>query len=164
MASSAHGVVRSTNNIDIVAVIEVEQADGVVECFKEEFYLDPESIKEAIRSKRSFNLIHLKSLFKVDVFVPAGDPLSQSQIQHRIQLILPGADDVSLPILSPEDVILQKLRWFDLGDRVSERQWADILGVLETQQVANLDVDFLREMADQAGLQDLLEKALDEVG
>ena len=81
-----------------------------------------------------------------------------------MQVILPGSDDVSLPILSPEDVILQKLRWFDLGDRVSDRQWADILGVLETQQVANLDVDFLREMADQAGLRDLLEKALDEVG
>jgi hypothetical protein len=35
---------------------------------------------------------------------------------------------VVLPIHPPEDILLQKLRWFRLGGEVSDRQWRDVLG------------------------------------
>ncbi|MFV1981600.1 MAG: hypothetical protein ACC655_10635 [Rhodothermia bacterium] len=67
----------------------------------------------------------------------------------------------SLPILSAEDVILQKLRWYDLGDRSSERQWSDLVGVLKTQ-FGSLDTGFIREMVRETGLEELLEQAIAE--
>lgn len=64
-------------------------------------------------------------------------------------------------MLSPEDVILQKLRWYDAGQRISERQWRDVLGVLKVR-AGTLDEGYLRQQAADAGLGELLEQALDD--
>lgn len=62
---------------------------------------------------------------------------------------------------SPEDVILSKLEWFQMGGRVSTRQWGDILGVLRVQQ-QHLDLAYLRHWANELHLTDLLTQALQE--
>ena len=61
-------------------------------------------------------------------------------------------------ITSAEDVVLRKLRWFDDGGQVSDRQWRDILGVLRTQ-AGRLDDAYLDSTAREVGLADLLERA-----
>ena len=66
-----------------------------------------------------------------------------------------------LPVASPEDIILQKLDWYRKGDRISERQWRDVLGVLKVRW-AILDLGYLEEQADAAGLSVLLKSALEE--
>jgi hypothetical protein len=47
------------------------------------------------------------------------------------------------------------------GGGVSDRQWQDILGVLKVQR-GKLDLDYLRRMAVEMSIADLLEKALAE--
>jgi hypothetical protein len=64
--------------------------------------------------------------------------------------------DVS--VVSPEDIILLKLRWFKETDCTSERQWNDVLGVLAVQG-KSLDFKYLTESARKLGLEELLERA-----
>jgi len=48
-----------------------------------------------------------------------------------------------------------------MGGEVSERQWRDIRGVLNTQE-GELDLDYLRKWAEELKVNDLLERAFKE--
>ncbi len=50
-----------------------------------------------------------------------------------------------------------------MGGEVSERQWQDVLGVLEVQN-ENLDRVYLQHGAQQIGVIDLLERAFQDAG
>ena len=56
-------------------------------------------------------------------------------------------------------MILVKLDWYRMGDELSERQWRDVIGVLKVQ-AERLDLDYLRQWAQELGVSDLLERAL----
>ena len=116
-------------------------------------------MREAIAQRHSFNLIHLDSMFKVDIFLPAG-PFGQQQLRRRTAERLDSESDSRLWVLSPEDVILAKLEWFRQGGEVSERQWRDVVGVVKAQPA--LDEAYLREWAGVLGVADLLRRALGE--
>ena len=60
-----------------------------------------------------------------------------------------------------EDIVIAKMEWFRLGGEDSQRQWTDVLGVLRLNE-GNLDLELLRENADEVGVSDLLRKALQE--
>jgi hypothetical protein len=66
----------------------------------------------------------------------------------------------SFPMASPEDVILHKLLWFQMGGEVAIRQWKDVLGVLEVQ-THQLDWEYLSHWAGRIGVSSLLERARD---
>jgi hypothetical protein len=87
---------------------------------------------------------------KIDLFVAGDSPVERAQMERRQSLPLPGLPAVTLSLASPEDVIVQKLRWFRLGNEVSERQWRDALGVVKVQ-AGSLDHDYLRGAARQLG-------------
>jgi hypothetical protein len=60
---------------------------------------------------------------------------------------------------SPEDAILNKLAWYELGNRVSDQQWRDAQGILRVQPGA-LDLAYMRRWAGDLGIGELLEAAL----
>jgi len=64
-------------------------------------------------------------------------------------------------VASPEDTVLAKLEWFRAGGETSERQWADVVGVLKTL-AGRLDEAYLKRWAAALGVEDLLERALAE--
>jgi hypothetical protein len=63
--------------------------------------------------------------------------------------------DIEVPVASPEDIVLAKLRWYDLGGRTSERQWSDILGVLRVQR-GKLDWGYIEEWGPRLGVAELV--------
>jgi hypothetical protein len=161
VASSIHGIPRATQDIDLVAEIRRMHAKPLADALEADFYVDQDAILDAVLRRASFNLVHLDTMTKVDVFVPKGDALSAAQIRRRQFIQLGETPDESLPVLSPEDVVLQKLRWYDAGQRISERQWRDVLGVLKVR-AGVLDEGYLRQQAADAGLAELLQQALDD--
>jgi hypothetical protein len=161
LASALYGVARATADADIVADLRAEDVELLLEALRGEFYMDGNAMREAIQRRASFNLIHLKTTFKVDVFVAKPRPFDQAQMQRRTKQIIAVEPERTAYIASAEDNILAKLDWYRLGGETSDRQWRDILGILRLQ-AGRLDTEYLRKMAATLGVADLLEKAFTE--
>ncbi|HUN21551.1 MAG TPA: hypothetical protein PK299_00305 [Anaerolineales bacterium] len=161
LASTLYGMVRTTQDSDIVAEMRLEHLQPFVSALQDEFYVDGEMIAEAIERNSSFNIIHRETFFKVDVFIPRPRPFLQSQLARAQKQTFAFETEVSAKFASPEDTILSKLEWYRIGGEVSERQWRDILGVLKTR-AGELDLEYLRQWAKELKVSDLLERALRE--
>lgn len=157
IAASFAGEPRSTLDIDIVVSLTLQQVPAVVAALRGEFYVDQQALAQAVRRRSSTNLIHDETQLRVDVFVAGGTPLDEQQLRRRMAVDL-GSGRV-LHVHPPEDILLQKLRWYRLGRGVSDRQWRDVLAIVRTQG-ARLDRDYLRTGADTLGVADLLARAL----
>jgi hypothetical protein len=164
IASSVYGLARATMDVDLVADLTLGQVSSLAERLREGYYLDEPMIRDAIANSSCFNLIHLETMMKVDVFVPKQDPYHQAANERKRQDRLVEEDPDSVFYLSsPEDIILSKLRWYEMGGRVSERQWLDILGVIKVQG-DSLDRRYLTTWAKIADLSDLLEQVFTDAG
>jgi len=161
LASSVHGVMRSTIDVDIVADMRLEHVQPLVEALSKEFYADDEMIRGAIEHHSSFNLIHYETAFKVDVFVQKSRAFDQMQLERRRPSVIATDPEQSIYVTSPEDVILSKLESYRMGGEVSDRQWRDVLGVLKTRE-GDLDLDYMSKWAGELKVSDLLERALAE--
>lgn len=162
LASTLYGMVRSTQDADIVAQMLPEHLQPFVTELQDEFFVDDEMIAEAIQWHSSFNIIHRETMFKVDVFVPISRPFLQSQLARAQKQTFALDTEISAKFATPEDTVLAKLEWYRTGGDVSERQWRDILGVLKTR-AGTLDLDYLRKWASELRVNDLLERALQQV-
>ena len=163
ISSSVHGIMRSTMDIDILADMRLEHISGFVEALSTEFYADDEMIRDAINRRGSFNLIHLATAYKVDVFIPKQRAFDKAQLERRIATLITPEPEKTIYVTSPEDIILSKLEWYRMGNEVSDSQWRDILGVLKTK-TGQLDLEYVRRWAKALKIEDLLEKALSESG
>ncbi len=163
LASTLYGMVRTTQDSDIVAELRLEHLQPFVSALQDEFYIDDEMIAESIQRNSSFNIIHRETMFKVDVFIPRPRPFLRSQLARAQIQTFTFETEVSAKFASPEDVILSKLEWYRMGGEVSDHQWRDILGVLKTR-AGELDLTYLRKWAGELKVADLLERALKETG
>lgn len=162
LATAIHGVARATMDVDIIADIQLAHVESFVSALEITFYVDDEMIKEAIVRRSSFNIIHRETMFKVDIFTNQQRPFDQTQFERRIQQTLADEPVRTAYFSSPEDNILAKLNWYRMGGEVSERQWRDVISVLNIQR-GNLDLAYLRIWAIRLKIDDLLEKVLAEV-
>lgn len=159
LASTLHGMPRTTQDSDIIAEMRLEHLPPFISALQDEFYLDEEMITGAIQRNSSFNIIHRVTMFKVDVFIPLPRPFLQSQLTRASKQTFSLETEVSARFASPEDVILSKLEWYRMGGETSERQWRDVIGVLKTC-AGDLDLVYLRQWADELKISDLLERAM----
>jgi hypothetical protein len=160
-ASSVHGFPRQTRDLDLVVDLPASAVPLLVSHLEGEFYLDAERMRQAIRRGSSFNLVHLTTGFKVDVFVSGHGAFDRSELSRAGLQRLTEDSPRDVLVKSPEDTILRKLQWYRLGGETSDRQWTDILGIVRTQG-GRLDLGYLRLWAGTLKVDDLLERALEE--
>jgi hypothetical protein len=160
LASSVHGVPRSTVDIDLVVEMTQDQVGGFVAELGDAFYADEEVIRSALASKRSFNLIDMESGYKFDLFPLPDSPYYRTEFQRRGGVEYPiGNSQLRFSVVSPEDAILTKLVWFRSGGEVSDRQWNDVRGILEVQG-ERLDRSYLEHWGRHLDIADLIERLL----
>jgi hypothetical protein len=163
LASSVHGFFRSTNDIDLVAAIPPERAVPLASRLAPAFYVDLETIREALSQERPFNVIHLASGYKFDIFPAAGNPYFEMQIaRSKFQDVALGdGASVRCSLATAEDTLLAKLAWYRAGGEQSERQWNDVRGIRSVQG-ALLDRAYMKKWAQHLKVDDLLERLFSE--
>jgi hypothetical protein len=156
VASSTQGMMRSTLDIDMVAKVEAQHISQLALQLKNEYHLDEELAIEAVKKGSSFNLIHLTTMIKIDVFILGKRAYDLVSFERERREVLDG---LMFSFKTPEDIILGKLEWFVQTDKTSERQWRDVVGLLKVQAGA-LDLDYMRTWAKELDVTELLEQAL----
>jgi hypothetical protein len=137
-ASSAHGIPRSTNDIDIVIAPTSDQLRVLLEQFPaSQFAKDEEDAFDALSRKSQFQVIDYGTMWKVDFMIDRQTRFDASRFARRQPIEIAG---VRLQTASPEDILLTKLWWSKLGE--SERQMNDAAGILQVQS-SRLDRAYL---------------------
>jgi len=165
VASSIFGIARMTLDADIIADMRSEHAGALSEILMANgYYADAVMMRDAIGRRSSFNLIHIESMLKIDVFVLKDTPYARIAFQRKIQRSVDDADSrVVLNIGAPEDVLLNKLEWYRLGGQVSDRQWNDVIGLIKVRS-GLLDKGYMEQWAEKLKVTDLLDRAYREAG
>jgi len=163
VASSLHGELRSTNDVDLIADLRPDHVVPLLGALRGEYYVSEEGMKEALRLGTSFNAIHLPTALKVDIFVAGRDSFNAERLRHRQRMQVRTDPPGELFVDTAEHTVLRKLEWYRRGGEVSERQWRDVLGVLRVRG-DSLDQARLDTWALRLGVADLLERARREAG
>ncbi len=163
VASSAYGIARATMDVDLVANVEIHHVNRLVKYLEKDYYIDAEMIRDAIHTTASFNLIHLETMIKIDVFIAKNQPYDSEALARRHPDTLDEENSRTFYLSSPEDVILSKLQWYHRGGGVSQQQLKDVLGVLKIQG-DKLDLEYLKYWASRLNLSDLLNRSFDDAG
>jgi hypothetical protein len=157
-ASASHGVPRLTQDADLLVRLDEEHVDALIEAFSGEFYLDRGQIERALADRSSFNLIHLDSSFKIDLFVWHKGGYVEEEFSRRIVKQIDSRTGFAVYVQTPEDALLSKLDWYKRGGEVSENQWRDVIGILKVQ-AGRLDTDYLEKWAKELGVSEHLQRA-----
>jgi hypothetical protein len=164
LASSVSGEPRSTLDIDVMVDLSLAAIEGLVAALGSDFYADAAALARAVRTRSSANIVHLPSATKVDFFIMGATAIEPRQMERRRTVTVAtgeAGEAAQLYVYTPEDILLQKLRWYRLGGEVSDRQWRDVLGIVAVQG-ERLDLEYLRTSAAEIDILDLLERAVAE--
>ncbi len=147
-ATAVYGEPRFTNDIDIVIDLPPGKVDAFCDSFSEdEFYLNRETVRAAVRKSFQFNLIHPASGLKIDFMVLTPSEYDRSRVARRRSL--PALADRDVSFASPEDVIIKKMIYYREGE--SQKHLRDIGGVIRVQGT-RLDRGYIADWATRLGV------------
>ena len=145
-AANFYAVPRMTRDIDIVVELSERDVEKFINAFETDHYLEPTTVREAVKIKGMFNLIHDQYIIKVDFVVRKDTPYRRMEFSRKKKIAVDGQD---LCVVAPEDLILSKLVW--AKDSKSEVQLRDVRNLL--QSVKGLDRRYLARWAKQLGVE-----------
>jgi hypothetical protein len=151
MAANYYSVPRMTRDIDIVLELKPARLKSFIESFRDDFYVEEESVQEEVSRRGMFNLIHKEYAFKVDFIVRKETEFQDSCFNRRRDVHLGGYDAW---IISPEDLVIAKLLW--AKDSLSELELRDVKNLLLT--AGNLDTVYLEQWVNRLSLKDVYGK------
>lgn len=160
LASSALGVARTTYDANVMIAPTIEQLETFLGRTESEYYFDRNTARKAFQNRSMFNVIDYELGCKADLIFVTDQPFHHAEFNRRCMTPMPNSE-LEVWTATAEDTILSKLWWSKLGG--SQRQYQDAGEVARVQR-ANLDHSYLRKWAVELGVEDLLDKMLDEVG
>ena len=153
-AAMYYGEPRLTRDIDVVVALQAEHLPVLLRAFPaEEFYVDEEAARDAVRTSGQFDIIHPGSGLKIDVYVNPDTPYDRARLARRRRL--PLLPNVTACFASAEDVILYKLLYYRQVESGSHLR--DILGILRVSG-PELDESYITKWADRLELSPLWEQ------
>jgi len=158
-ASTAFGEPRFTNDVDILAGLTTDNLDRFLQDLPSTFYVDPDEASRAVRAGRPFNIIHMPTVLKFDLFPASAFPIGAEELDRAILLDATVLSKEPSWFVTPEDILLAKLHWYRLGGQASEVQWRDVMGVVQACG-SKLDRAYLERSASKLGVADLLERVM----
>jgi hypothetical protein len=154
-AGAYYGSLRSTQDIDLViSGSELELKEFFRALPDDEYYADLSAALDAFRRESLFNVIDLKSGWKIDMIIRKSRPFSLEEFRRRRRV---NMTEASIFVASPEDVILSKIEWAKLGR--SQRQIEDAAAILKIHQ-NSLDRRYLEKWVEELILQSEWQDAL----
>jgi hypothetical protein len=158
LAGAYYALPRSTQDVDLVLDVTVEQLRDLVQRFRARgLYVSETAAEEALRTRGQFNVIDARAGWKVDLIIRKDRAFSVEEFSRRRPAMVVG---VNVALATPEDLILVKLEWGRLGD--SDRQRTDVLQLVEARW-DTLDREYVRTWATQLGLRAEWESILQQV-
>lgn len=152
MAMAVYSTPRMTRDIDIIIQVSLGDIDELVSLFKNDFYIDEQRVREAVRDRGMFNAIHSETVIKVDFIVRKDDEYRIEEFARRQTVEIEG---VPVSVASVEDLVLSKLVW--AKQSYSELQLRDVRQMLRT--ASDIDVEYVRRWSTALGVSHLLSKA-----
>lgn len=134
IASSLHGLPRSTNDLDVVMALSPSAVGHLVEQLGDGYFADAVMIRQAILKRQSCNLIWLETMMKIDL-IPPRFAFDGEAMQRRVKATIDEGQGTTLSVMvaSAEDTILAKLFWYQAGGQTSQRQVSDVRGIISVQ-------------------------------
>jgi len=153
VASGVWGEPRQTNDVDIELWLPAECIEPLLKGL-EQSYAFAKAEVEAVSSQpqpfEAFQIIDSVSVLKFDCFVQGASPIDGETYERGREVPF---GPCTVRVACPEHILIQKLRWYELGRRVSERQWRDITSIVQSQR--NLDQALVLHWASLSGVSDL---------
>lgn len=152
VAVSYWGFPRTTHDIDIVIEAEKEDKEKIINFFKKDFYISSKATEDAIETRFTFNIIHLKSGLKVDFWLVQKDSFGESEFRRRLKRKMFGKE---ICIISPEDLVLSKLLAYK--ETQSNRRLEDAESIFKTSKV---DLKYIKNWAEKQSTIKILEEII----
>ncbi len=151
VAAIVYGEPRLTLDLDIVLQLSVPDAARFAAAFPDqEFYVPPLSAIEAEAARPRyghFNLMHLESGLRADIYLASDDPLDRWGLANRRRETVGGEPVWLAPA---EYVIVRKLEYHRDGG--SEKHLIDIQGMLRVRPDL-IDLPLLERFIQERGLE-----------
>ena len=73
----------ATQDIDMVAELKNHHIQALIANTKNAFYIEEKMLFRAVSRHSSFNVIHLETMIKVDIFVPGSEAIDREEMRRR---------------------------------------------------------------------------------
>ena len=127
-SSNRYGVPRATKDADFVLRIQTGQREELFALLPDSFNIDPQVSFEMVTGTWRQIITVPEIPFTIELFELSSDAHDQERFSRRRELTLLGRQ-AWLP--TPEDVVIQKLRWCIGGKRAKD--FEDVVAVLGVQ-------------------------------
>jgi hypothetical protein len=149
LAVTIWGIPRYTNDADLIIQLQQEDVSKLrlgLEQLSAFGYVDEEMIRDALRRNSEFNYIDTEGGFKADMWIAKDSPFNRSCFVRRVAVDIGG---YKVWVISPEDLIISKLDWWQRGSGKSED---DVRAVMHGQW-DRLDWSYIESWVTKMGLQ-----------
>ncbi|HHT9114802.1 MAG TPA: nucleotidyl transferase AbiEii/AbiGii toxin family protein [Candidatus Wunengus sp. YC65] len=151
IAANFYTTPRMTRDIDIVIEIGENNIEVLFFLFSDDFYIDKDSIRNAICNKQIFNIIHKEGVVKIDFIIRKDKKYSKIEFSRKRSIVF---EELKINVTSPEDLILSKLFW--AKDTLSEMQIRDVRNLMKT--VPDLDIKYIENWIKELELEAIYRK------
>lgn len=159
LAVSFWGLPRTTHDIDIVIEVKKEAQEKIINTFRKDFYISEEAVSQAIAERFTFNIVHYNAGLKIDFWLMKKGSFSSLEFKRKRKKKIFGKE---IYIISPEDLILEKLLWFK--ESQSTRHLEDIEGIIK---ISKIELNYIKNWAERQStikiLSEILKKNLKKV-